>query len=110
MTLLQMMKQHPQAAQVDLDALVACIKECSTCEAACVSCADACLSEEGLQDLDPGLLQVAGLLAEEGLAVVGLEVFVDLAVAIATHARRVAGAPRRASGVRTLCSLRGGME
>ena len=51
MTLLQMMKQHPQAAQVDLDALVACIKECSTCEAACVSCADACLSEEGLQDL-----------------------------------------------------------
>jgi hypothetical protein len=51
MTLEQMMKQHPEATQVDLDALVECIETCSTCEAACVSCADACLSEESVQEL-----------------------------------------------------------
>ncbi len=45
MSLEQMMKQHPEATQVDLDTLVECIEKFSACEAACVSCADACLSE-----------------------------------------------------------------
>ena len=51
MSLEQMMKQHPEAMLVDLDALVEGIERCSTCEAACLSCADACLSEEGVQQL-----------------------------------------------------------
>ena len=45
MSLEQMMKQHPEATQVDLETLVECIERSSACEAACVSCADACLSE-----------------------------------------------------------------
>lgn len=51
MTLHQMMKQHPEATQVDLDALVECIEKCSSCEAVCVSCADACLSDAGVEQL-----------------------------------------------------------
>ncbi len=51
MSLEQMMKQHPEATKVDLDALVECIERCSAWEAACVSCADACLREAGVQQL-----------------------------------------------------------
>ena len=51
MTVQEMIRTHPQATNVDRDALARCIAECFSCEATCTSCADACLGEETVDEL-----------------------------------------------------------
>jgi hypothetical protein len=42
---------HPDAKDLDLHVLIACIDECADCAQACTSCADACLSEGVVEHL-----------------------------------------------------------
>lgn len=42
---------HPDAKDLDLHVLIACIDECADCARACASCADACLSEPAVEHL-----------------------------------------------------------
>lgn len=51
MAINQMIRTHPHAANVDVEALARCIDECFSCAATCTSCADACLGEETVREL-----------------------------------------------------------
>jgi len=47
----QMLETHPAPAQIDVDALVACIDACFDCAQTCTACADACLVEPDIATL-----------------------------------------------------------
>lgn len=51
MSLEQIVKTHPQAPDVDLEALARCLEACFVCAATCTSCADACLGEDDVPEL-----------------------------------------------------------
>lgn len=51
MSIAEMIRTHPRAADGVNDQLVRCIEECQACAAHCISCADACLGEEMVAEL-----------------------------------------------------------
>jgi len=51
-SIVDMIKSHPnRSADLDFDAVAACIEACNECEFACNACADACLAEDNVKNL-----------------------------------------------------------
>ena len=51
MSIRQILVNHPQPTDVDLDARARCIEACNDCAASCTSCTDADLSESDVQEM-----------------------------------------------------------
>jgi hypothetical protein len=51
MTFQEIVKLHPQPAEVERETLLRCIEECLDCAASCTACADASLSEPDVGEM-----------------------------------------------------------